>query len=362
MVHQRAQRTPRRETNINSLRVAMIRLVDKKTVNCGEIVYPSVPSLAPHYAGRLVVAWAALGRSFTPAEVAELTTLLQTAMTEGAKLSKFALVKVSYEAEPPPNGALRYEVQSVEQSPASHYEAYKQRRGENLFGQHADAKLLDLAALFEGTLSKVLDVGAGTGRNAVALARRGFAVDAIEVVPGMCDEIRAHSAAEGLAVNVVPGDFLAADVLPPSSDYQIVVVSEVLTQLDRGGVTVALVRAAEVLAPGGLLLINIFLAADGFKPDAPMREFSLTSLCCVYTRAELKSLTETLPLRLVSDESAFEFERQHLPPDAWPPTPWYESWALGSNLFDVPYGTAPFELRWLVYQRIAAHETASSSE
>ena len=40
-----------------------------------------------------------------------------------------------------------------------------------------------------------------------------------------------------------------------------------------------------------------------------------------------------------------------LPPEAWPPTSWFESWALGSNLFDVPTGSSPFELRWLLCQR-----------
>lgn len=43
-----------------------------------------------------------------------------------------------------------------------------------------------------------------------------------------------------------------------------------------------------------------------------------------------------VPLRLLSDECAFEFEQQHLPPHAWPPTTWFESWARGSNLFDLP--------------------------
>ena len=69
------------------------------------------------------------------------------------------------------------------------------------------------------------------------------------------------------------------------------------------------------------------------------------------TPGELKSLVARLGLELVSDESALEYERAHLPPEAWPPTSWFENWAKGHNLFDVTCGTAPIELRWLELRR-----------
>ena len=38
----------------------------------------------------------------------------------------------------------------------------------------------------------VLDIGAGTGRNTMALARRGHPVDAVEMTPKFADIIRAE--------------------------------------------------------------------------------------------------------------------------------------------------------------------------
>lgn len=346
---QRTQQRSKRETNVNALKVAMWRLLDKKTVSAGDVVYPCVPSFAEQYASRLAAAWSALGRPFSQAEVAELAALLNRAMSDGRKLSPFALVKVHYEADPPPMGALRYQIQIVEQNADTQYDMYKKHRATNLFGQHADAKVLQVARLLEGAAPRALDVGAGTGRNALELARRGFSVDAVEVVSEMCAGIRAAADAAKVSINVIDSDFF--EMPTPSVNYQLVVFSEVATQLDDEHVEAAFKKVAEMLVPGGYFLVNLFLAADGFRPDAAMREFSLCSLCRVYTRAELKSLIDGLPLKWTSDESAFEFEREHLPAEAWPPTTWFESWALGSNLFDVPTGSSPFELRWLLFQR-----------
>jgi SAM-dependent methyltransferase len=270
-------------------------------------------------------------------------------MADGRKLSPFALVRVNFEADPPPQGTLNYRIQIIEQNAETQYQTYKKVRATNLFGAHADAKVIQVARMIRDAVPKAIDVGAGTGRNAVELARRGFAVDAVEVVSEMCGEIQNAAAAAKVSINVIDADFI--DMVPPASNYQLAVLSEVATQLDESEVEIAFKKVAEMLAPGGFFLVNLFLAADGFRPDPAMREFSLCSLCRVYTRAELKSLVEGLPFKWISDESAFEFEREHLPPEAWPPTTWFESWALGSNLFDMPTGTSPFELRWLLYQR-----------
>lgn len=347
---QRTQQRSKRETNANALKVAMWRLLDKKTVSTGDVVYPCVPSLAEQYANRLVTAWSALGRPFSSAEVARLSSLLERAMTDGRKRSPLALVRVHYEAEPPPQGTLQYQIQIVAVTPETHYEGYRKHRATNLFGVHADAKLIQVARMVQGEAPRAIDVGAGTGRNAIELARRGFVVDAVEVVSDMCTELRSAADGARVSVNVIDADFLEMDI--PAGSYELAVLSEVATQLDEDQVDAAFKKAAAMLRPGGYLLLNLFLASDGFRPDSAMREFSLCSLCRVYTRAELKSLIEDLPLKSVSDESALEFEREHLPPEAWPPTTWFESWALGSNLFDVPVGSSPFELRWLLYQRL----------
>ena len=57
------------------------------------------------------------------------------------------------------------------------------------------------------------------------------------------------------------------------------------------------------------------------------------------------------PLELISDESVHDYEKDHLPPQGWPPTSWYVNWVSGLDVFDVPREDSPIELRWLVYRK-----------
>jgi hypothetical protein len=66
---------------------------------------------------------------------------------------------------------------------------------------------------------------------------------------------------------------------------------------------------------------------------------------------ELSAASSGLPLMLVADDPVYEFEKEHLPPSAWPPTGWYQEWVRGLDLFDVEPAECPIEMRWLVYRR-----------
>jgi hypothetical protein len=58
-----------------------------------------------------------------------------------------------------------------------------------------------------------------------------------------------------------------------------------------------------------------------------------------------------LPLELIADDSVCDYEKAHLPTDAWPPTAWFESWSTGRDVFkDVARESSPIDLRWLVYR------------
>ncbi|HXO78347.1 MAG TPA: SAM-dependent methyltransferase, partial [Mycobacterium sp.] len=109
--------------------------------------------------------------------------------------------------------------------------------------------------------------------------------------------------------------------------------------------------AADCLAPGGRLVFNAFLAHPGYTPDDAARELGQQCNTMIYTRNELNAASSQLPVELVTDDSAYEYEKMHLPDGAWPPTEWFEGWASGLDLFDVGREEAPIELRWLVYQK-----------
>jgi hypothetical protein len=110
--------------------------------------------------------------------------------------------------------------------------------------------------------------------------------------------------------------------------------------------------AARCLAPGGRLVFNTFLARPGYSPDSAARELGQQCNSMMFTRDEIASAAHLLPLELVADDSAVEYEKAHLPEGAWPPTGWFANWASGLDVFDIERSESPIELRWLVYQKL----------
>ena len=119
--------------------------------------------------------------------------------------------------------------------------------------------------------SPVLDVGAGTGRVALDLARRGHEVVALDHSAELLDALRERAA--GLAVTTV-----AADARDFAIDrrFPIVVVPMQTLQLLGGadGRAHCLARVREHLIPGGLLAVALADALECFdeehdQPPAP---------------------------------------------------------------------------------------------
>jgi hypothetical protein len=65
----------------------------------------------------------------------------------------------------------------------------------------------------------------------------------------------------------------------------------------------------------------------------------------------MSTATTGLPLELVADDSVYEYEKEHLPPGAWPPTSWYEGWVSGVDVFAIERAKSPIEMRWLVHRK-----------
>jgi SAM-dependent methyltransferase len=197
----------------------------------------------------------------------------------------------------------------------------------------------------------VLDIGAGTGRNSLALARRGHPVDAVEMSEQFAAVLRADAAKESLPVRVLERDvFATRDDL--RRDYGLMVLSEVVSDFRTAEqVRGVLELAADHLASGGRLVFNVFLPRGGYEPDAAARELGQQVYTTIFTRAEVAAAAAGLPLALVADDSVFDYEKQNLPDGAWPPTSWYANWVSGQDVFDVPREASPIEMRWLVYRK-----------
>ncbi|MBV9722201.1 MAG: class I SAM-dependent methyltransferase [Mycobacterium sp.] len=332
------------------MREAMARRLYRRSVAMGQITVPAVPSLIEEYVAMCDNLFASLGVQYSAAEFAQLKTVLATQLAQAYQASSRSNIVISFHA--PFGTALNYRVNVEAVTVAGHYDGWVSTREGSLFGMTPDARVWELAGETADPRSyRILDIGAGTGRNALALARRGHPVDAVEVAPKLAHIIRTEAERESLDVRVVEGDvFATADDL--RCDYQLIVASELVPdfrtpQQLRGMFELA----ARCLAAGGRLLFNTFVPREGYIPDNAALELGQQCNTMIFTWDELSNAIDSLPLELVGDDSAYEYEKTHLPQGAWPPTAWYDGWASGLDVFDVKREESPIELRWLVYQK-----------
>ena len=346
-----AKKIPKANTGASGAdrRASILRALDKRLTFKGEAQFPCMPVMADEFSAKLTTVWATLGRTISSEEREQLRSGLRAALSHGYEVSPHGAILISWEASP--GGPVTYTAELQELSLAGRYDEWAESSTGPLFGAHPDAKVMSLAStLSEG--APVLDVGAGTGRNALALAAKGHPTDAIELVAAFCATMRAAAAGSSLPLRVFEADILSGALRLERERYQLAFASEVLTHFGSAEEARALfVKLADALAPGGLLLFNVFLGRNGYEPDRLAREFGHTWFASLFSRSELSFLVDDLPFELVSDESVFDFEKANSEPAAWPPTTWFESWTQGSNVFDVPLGRAPIDLRWLVYRR-----------
>jgi len=331
------------------LRASILRALDQRLTFKGEVLLPCMPVMADEFLAKLTTVWATLGRSISGEEREQLRSGLRAALMHGYEVSPHGAIVVSWEASP--GGPVAYTAELQEQSLRERFDEWSESRTGPLFGSAPDAKVTRVASTL-GDGVPVLDVGAGTGRNALALAAKGHPTDAVELVSAFCKTMRDSAAVSSLPLRVFEADVLSGELRLERARYGLAIASEVLSHFGTADEARALfVKLADALAPGGLLLFNVFLGRNGYEPDRLAREFGHTWFTSLFSRSDLSFLVNELPFELVSDESVFEFEKAHSEPAAWPPTTWFESWSQGSNVFDLPVGKAPLELRWLVYRR-----------
>ncbi|OBK49056.1 methyltransferase type 12 [Mycobacterium kubicae] len=333
-----------------SLKEAMTRRLFTRSVVSGEVTLPAVPSMIDEYVSMCANLFATVGRTFSDEELAHVRMVLEGQLAEAYAASPRSSIVISYNA--PIGPTLHYQVEPRWWTVEAAYEDWISTREPPLFGTEPDARVWALAndAAEPGT-HRVLEIGAGTGRNALALARRGHPVDVVEMTPKFADMIRADAERESLDVRVIVRDvFATRDDL--RQDYALIALSEVVSDFRSTQQLRALFElAAHCLAPGARLVFNAFLASGGYVPDQAAREFGQQAYTSIFTRHELWAAVAGLPLELVADDSVYDYERANLPDGAWPPTCWYANWVSGLDVFPVEREMSPIEMRWLVFQK-----------
>jgi SAM-dependent methyltransferase len=323
--------------------------LNAKIVTEGSITLPAVPALLDDYTDRLTAIFATVGRSFTAEERTHLRSILENLLGEAYDRSQRSTITVSYRSSVA--GPLSYTVTTHCMTIEEAYHHWIATREPPLFGVEPDARVWALAGAAEPAGCRVLDIGAGTGRNALALARRGHPVDVVEVTEKFADMIRQVAAQEALTVRVIQRDVFRGDD-DLRRDYGLIILSEVVPEFRTTDELRRLFDlAAGCLAPGGRLVFNVFLANDTYQPDDIARQFAQQAYSGFITRAELKAAVAGLPLELVADDCVFDYEEANLPEGAWPPTSWYAGWVTGHDVFGLPRDASPVDMRWLVYRK-----------
>lgn len=333
-----------------SVRASMVRRLKRRAVAQGEISLPAVPGLLDEYVEMCDDLFASLGARFSSDDLDQLREVIETQLNEAFATSPRSDLVITYEK---PFGArLSYVIAAKWFTLPEAYDNWVATRQPPLFGTEPDARVMAVAAdAGDPADCPVLDIGAGTGRNSLALARRGHPVDALEMTQKLAEIIGKEARAENLNVRVIQREaFETLDDL--RTDYRVIVLSEVVSDFrDADQLRQMFELAAHCLAPGGHLVFNVFLPRYGYVPDDAARQLGQQCYAMIFTRPELAKAASKLPLQMVADDLVHDYEKANLPAESWPPTSWYVGWVNGQDVFDVAPADCPIGLRWLVYQK-----------
>lgn len=141
------------------------------------------------------------------------------------------------------------------------------------FELQAQARSFDLnpfeVLALEYAQGEVLDCGCGLGNFAVAAARRGCRVEALDASPHAIASLRERAADEGLPIDAQLADALAWQ---PARAYETVVCIGLLMFFACDAAESLLRRLQQAVRPGGALVVNVLTRGttfmDMFEPDA----------------------------------------------------------------------------------------------
>ena len=336
------------------LKKAILYKLDSYISGHGELVLPCLPGMLDYYTNIVENLFSHLGRPMPTERKLQLRQMIKRKLAEGFNKTTISMLVVQYELVKPPKKGIACQVNLRTLTLGEQYKSWVNMRKPPLFGSYPDAKVLATVAEFgKNTAIKILDVGGGTGRNALPLARNGHYLDILELTPAFIEQLQAAIATENLSMNVIEGNILAPLTRLRPAFYQLAIATEVVSHFrDIDDLRLFLAKMSDVICSGGLLLFNIFLTVDEYVPDELVREMAQLCWSSLFTFDELKTAMEGLPLAIVSNELVIEYERQHLPEAAWPPTSWFESWATGRDVFPLAKAKPPLELRWILCRRV----------
>ncbi|NJK60469.1 MAG: class I SAM-dependent methyltransferase [Oscillatoriales cyanobacterium SM2_1_8] len=248
----------------NPLDRAALYKAKSQTGARGEMTFPCLPSLKAVFFQQVQELLGALAQNFTAEEWQKLEALLVSKIDQGFAASPHA--RVLFRFEPPDltqglTGGFRIALDLQVPSTAEKYQRWTKTRQGALFGAYPDAKALAVLAELTGDRPpadvRILDIGAGPGRNTLPLAAKGYPVTAIELAPVFVAQLQQELAQASLVAEVILGNVLdpAIEILP--AHYNLVLISEVVPHFRSADeVRQLLCRVCDALLPGGEVLMG----------------------------------------------------------------------------------------------------------
>lgn len=330
----------------------MMHRMNRRSRFKGEVLYPCLPALRDEIVTRLCTIFQALGKPFNVKETEKMRGLLGQQLDKGYAVSGLNGIKLVWWSDQNKDMVLHYKIQIVQRNKAGHYEMWVKNRKPPLFGAHPDARVMDVARTLPAG-SRIVDLGAGTGRNAIPLAQAGFVVDTVDGTPSFVEIVKKAAEEKGVSarINATLSDILPAEDPLPAGTHRMVLLSEVVPDMRKlTDLRKVFERAERLLAPGGVLLFNAFVTEPDFTPDPLTVELSQYHWCWMLTKDNLAEAARGLALELEDDIEAYDYERKGQP--TWPPTGWYDNWSHGNDLYGLAQGErGPAVLHWLMYRR-----------
>jgi tellurite methyltransferase len=186
--------------------------------------------------------------------------------------------------------------------------------------EHPEAEVMDFARTLPAGAA-VLDLGAGVGRHALALARQGFAVSALDAAPEGIAEITRIATSEGLSIDARIG--LMTELPFDDGTFDHVLSWNVIYHGDETVLRASIAEIARVLKPGGTFL-GTMLSARRVPVElakAPGREISRNTWVFEGTGDKVHPHYFCTGRDLLELFAAFEVfrleDREHETPGSW---------------------------------------------
>lgn len=154
--------------------------------------------------------------------------------------------------------------------PQGYNSSYEYGFGHN--GMEADTFVLDqidraFSTVTDKSLVSILDIGAGDGRNSIAIAKKGYKLTALETSNVGRDLIIDEATKAGVSdlIRVSKADLLKVDDTKlPEKKYDFVLMSHVSQHFTEEDFQVMMKNIAKMLKPGGKVVFDVLFKQDNF--------------------------------------------------------------------------------------------------